>query len=279
MKSLYPLTFRENRLGKIWGEERWEISAHAASPSIVENGAFAGRSLSDLAAELGRDLLGSKAPSAATFPLLFKVISTNDRLSVQVHPSEATRSVAGGEPKTEMWRVLGGAGHIFAGLRPGVTRSMVADGARDGSLADSIVRIDARPGASFFIPGGLIHALGANLLIYEVQQSSDTTYRLYDWGRLDASGRPRQLHLDAALDSIDFSLPPPREQDSIDCPFFRFRAVEADGTICIPAREDSFTALYLVEQRRSVLVPANCSTEIPASGAVLETTLGDGPWS
>jgi mannose-6-phosphate isomerase len=219
--------------------------------------------------------MGEMAPSATDFPLLFKVIDARSRLSVQVHPSETTCPFTGGEPKTEMWRVISGSGPIFAGLKPGTTQDVVAGNVLKGGFEESLVRHQARPGLTLFIPGGLVHAIGEDVVLYEVQQSSNTTFRLYDWGRVDAGGKPRELHVDSALKAIDYALPPPEPRDSVVCPFFSFRAIEARGNVKVPARADSFTALYIVEERRSVLVPANCAAVIPARGTVFATTLGD----
>ena len=111
------------------------------------------------------------------------------------------------------------------------------------------------------------------MCVYEVQQSSNTTYRLYDWGRVGANGKPRPLHVDASLKSIDFNLPPPAPRADVACPFFRFRAVEAAGAVEVAANAETFTALFFVRERRSVLVPANCAATIPYNGKVLVTTL------
>lgn len=275
----YPLFFRENRHPKIWGEEHWEISAHPSSPSIIANGPLAGRTLTDVVRECGRGILGTKAPSADTFPLLFKVIHATRRLSVQVHPSEATAKSLGGEPKTEMWRILGGHGSIYAGFRTGVSTDEIKKRVRDGSVGEIIPEIPVAAGQSFFIPGGLVHCIGDDVTLYEVQQSSDTTYRIHDWGRLDGIGRPRPIHVNESLIAIDTSIPTPAPQDSVECPFFRFRAVTADGTLSIPARADTFTAIYVVGARRSILVPANYKAEIPATGTVFETILGSAEWN
>ncbi len=275
MESFYPLTFNENLHTALWGTESWEISGHTSSPSIVANGAFAGRTLEDLAATYARAFMGTRAPAETTFPLLFKVINAQRRLSVQVHPNEQTKALTGGEPKTEMWCVLGGAGPIFAGLRPGTTPAVVEANVLNGRFEETLVRHDAREGLTLFIPGGLVHAIGEDVLIYEVQQSSNTTYRLYDWGRVGANGKPRPLHVAESLKSIDFTLPVPEARTRVACPFFDFRPLVANGSISIAARPDTFTALYLTAEKKSVLVPANTAATIPAEGTVLVTTLGE----
>ena len=273
MESFYPLTFNDNLHTALWGTESWEISGHASSPSTVANGPFAGRTLESLAAEFGRAFMGTRAPSDQTFPLLFKVIDAKKRLSVQVHPNEETKALTGGEPKTEMWRVLGGHGPIFAGLKPGTTPEIVAANVQNGRFEETLVRHDAQIGLTLFIPGGLVHAIGEDVLIYEVQQSSNTTYRLYDWGRVGADGKPRQLHIAESLKSIDFNLPVPASRETVSCPFFNFRPVQADGEIHVDANPETFTALFLTEIRQSILVPANTAASIPATGTVLVTTM------
>lgn len=273
MESLYPLTFQNNLHTALWGTESWEISGHSSSPSVVADGPLAGCTLEELTNQYGFALTGTKASVEGVFPLLFKVIDAKQRLSVQVHPNEKTRALTGGEPKTEMWRVLGGKGPIFAGLKSGTTPARVEEDIRTGKFEETLVRHDAHEGLTLFIPGGLVHAIGEDVLIYEVQQSSNTTYRLYDWGRVGADGKPRQLHIEESLKSIDFNLPPPQSRDRVECSFFNFRAIESTGVIDIPANPETFTSLFIVNARRSVLVPANCAAKIECTGTVLVTTL------
>ena len=133
--------------------------------------------------------------------------------------------------------------------------------------------IDAREGMTLFIPGGLVHAIGEDVRIYEVQQSSNTTYRLYDWGRVGADGMPRQLHVAESLKTIDFSLPVPEARGDVSCEFFSFRSVLAQGELEVAPDPATFTAVYIVNENRSVLVPAGCAARIACSGKVLVTTL------
>lgn len=274
MEALPVMTLEPNVRKMVWGAETWVASGRPERPSRVADGPFAGRTLDALAAEYGRRLTGTKAPDARVFPLLFKIIDARDRLSVQVHPNEATRAATGGEPKTEMWYVLGGAGPIFAGLRPGTTPARVADDVKTGRFEDTLVRHTARPGDILFIPGGLVHAIGEDVRVYEVQQSSDTTWRLYDWGRVGADGQPRMLHIAEALQSIDYNRPPPRPvRDGVTCPFFRFRAVEADGAVAVAADDGTFTVVHTVADGRTVLVPPGRAASVPCTGTALVTTL------
>ena len=155
--------------------------------------------------------------------VLIKRICADMRLSVQVHPNDDTAKTVGGRAKTEMWRVLKG-GPIFAGFKPGVTADDVVRAVDDGSFEELLVRFDAKVGECYFIPGGLVHAIGEGTSVFEVQQSSDTTFRLYDWGRVDAKGNPRRLHVKEALAAMDISLPPPVPGSSVNCEYFAFRA-------------------------------------------------------
>ena len=189
----------------VWGTESWEVSAHRSSPSIIADGPDKGRALSEVKPD---------------FPLLIKVIDAKTRLSVQVHPNNANAALTGGEPKTEMW-VLLEDGVIYAGLKPGVGPKEIEEAVRTGAFEDLMVRHAAKKGEAYFIPGGLVHAISDNTRIYEVQQSSNTTYRLYDWGRVGADGKPRQLHIAESLKSIDFSLPVPEPRTNVACPYFR----------------------------------------------------------
>ncbi|MBR1871353.1 MAG: class I mannose-6-phosphate isomerase [Kiritimatiellae bacterium] len=245
-----PLTVLPNIHTALWGHEEWLVSAHPAGPSIVANGEFADRPLSD---------------AMPGFPLLVKIIDAKDRLSVQVHPNETTALVTGGEPKTEMWHILSAdeGAAIYAGLKPGATADDVARAVRDGSFEDIIVRHEVRAGETYFIPGGLVHAIGGGVRIFEVQQSSNTTYRLFDWNRKDSSGNARELHVEKGVQSIDYSLPPPEPVDAIDCPFFKFRTV-GQGT------KEPFIAVrpaVIYQNSQAVLVPANCQFSIDAASA------------
>ena len=225
--SSNPILFNSNIHSALWGNESWVISAHRAGESIIHSQPFDGRTLSSL------------YPS---FPLLFKVIDAHDRLSVQVHPNEKTCTIAGGEPKTEMWCVISG-GPIFAGLKSGVTKEEVAAAAADGGFEKLLIRHDAQPGDVFFIPGGLVHAIGEGVKLFEVQQSSDTTFRLYDWDRRDAEGRSRELHIEQAMKAIDLNLEVPIPQKSIESQFFNFSQMRLDGTVRVKSGED-FLAVF-----------------------------------
>lgn len=217
MQSVYQ--FVPNVHPALWGSERWEVSVHPAGPGRIAGGEYDGRLLTEVLAD---------------FPLLVKVIDAKTRLSVQVHPNERTRRLTGGDPKTEMWCMLED-GVIYAGLKPGTRPADIASAVQSGKFEELLVRHEAKKGEAFFIPGGLVHAIGDGALIYEVQQSSDTTFRLYDWNRVGVDGKPRELHVEKSLTAIDYDLPVPVPQRDVHCSFFDFRQLEVKGELKIPA--------------------------------------------
>ncbi len=209
--------------------ESWDLVDREREQSVVAHGPHAGVSLHELWTGHRREVFGEASLSSTEprFPLLIKVLDCVDDLSLQVHPPAHLAAALGGEPKTEMWYVAHadeGAG-IYAGLRRGVSRAQFERALADGTVAESVHRLPARTGDSLFVPSGRLHALGRGLLIYEIQQNSDTTYRVFDWNRLGLDGRPRELHVDQSLRCIDFSDVEPAltHGDGVlaDCKFFR----------------------------------------------------------
>ena len=198
------IRFEKDIHGALWGREEWLVSAHPSAPSRIVGGG--GETLRDICPAL---------------PLMVKKIVAERRLSVQVHPNKHSSRWVGGDAKSEMWCVLK-AGPIFAGFRSGVTRADVERAIEDGSFESLLCRFDAKPGECYFIPGGLVHAIGEGTVVYEIQQSSVTNFRLYDWGRVDADGRPRQLHVKEGLMAMNLSFPPPVPSDSVKCKYFEF---------------------------------------------------------
>ncbi len=221
---LYPLTFRPIFQERIWGGrniealykkplpegkvigESWEISDREGENSVVANGPLAGKSLGELMSSRRGELMGRAHSPGGRFPLLVKILDAQENLSLQVHPPESLAAGLGGVAKTEMWFVTAAepGARLYAGLRPGATREEFAAKTRDGTVADCFHQIQARAGDSLFLPSGRVHALGKGLVIFEIQQNSDTTYRVFDWNRVDAAGKPRQLHVEESLKCIDF---------------------------------------------------------------------------
>ena len=238
------------------------------------------------AAERHEKLWGAETwMSLAGMPLLFKVIDAKTRLSVQVHPNERTRLVTGGDPKTEMWCMLED-GFIYAGLKDGVGPRDIEAAVASGRFEELMVRHDAKAGDVFFIPGGLVHAIGDNVRLYEVQQYSDTTFRLYDWNRVGADGKPRELHVEKSLAAIDYTLRPPVAAKTAKSPFFDFRETEVEGETTIAARDGSFTVLHAAKgsftvngaalpEGEGMYVPEGTDMTVAAAGKglLLVTTL------
>jgi mannose-6-phosphate isomerase len=223
---LYPLTFHPIFKERVWGGreieklygkklptgkyigESWEISDRPNDESIVANGKFAGKSLRWLMEHFPRELLGdAKSATGNRFPLLIKILDAREKLSLQVHPPAHKAAELKGEPKTEMWFIADAApgAELFVGLKRGVTRAEFEKKISDGSVADCFHRVPVRAGDVMFLPSGRVHAIGGGLVIFEIQQNSDTTYRVFDWNRVGLDGKPRELHVAQSLASIDFS--------------------------------------------------------------------------
>lgn len=197
------------REGVPYGES-WEISDREEAQSVVssEGGEFAGVSLNQLwSDELTRCKVFGDGLKGDRFPLLIKILDCRDDLSVQVHPPAELAEELGGEAKSEMWYIAGvdkGA-KLYAGLKRGVTRESFEQALVDGTVEEEIHAIEAVEGESIFIPSGRLHAIGAGYLIYEIQQNSDTTYRVFDWNRMGLDGVPRELHVEQSMRCIDFT--------------------------------------------------------------------------
>ncbi|HWH11679.1 MAG TPA: type I phosphomannose isomerase catalytic subunit [Solirubrobacteraceae bacterium] len=206
-RRLAELFGRELAEGRPIGES-WELVDRPEAQSVVAGGPLAGVTLGELWRGR-RDLFGTRATGVrGRFPLLIKLLDARDVLSVQVHPPVALASLLGGEPKTETWIVLDAApgAYLLVGLREGATRAQLERCLRaGGDVADLLHRVDVRGGDAILIPSGRVHAIGPGNVILEIQQNSDTTYRVFDFNRPGLDGRPRDLHVDESLASIDFT--------------------------------------------------------------------------
>jgi mannose-6-phosphate isomerase len=226
-------------LGKAIGPEddyaeSWEIVDHGQDQSVVRAGPLAGTTLGELARGRDSGLFGA-GRQFDRFPLLLKFLDCRRTLSVQVHPNDAQAGRL--DPpdlgKTEAWVVLAAeaGSKIYAGLRAGVTRDELAAALAAGVCEECLHEFEPRVGDCVFIPAGTVHALGAGLVIAEIQQASDTTFRLFDWNRVDADGRPRQLHIDQSLAVIDYQRGPVAPQRPVAVAPGRERLVECDKFI------------------------------------------------
>lgn len=196
--------------------ESWELVDHGSDQSVVRAGPLAGETLGELVREHADAVLGRHAAAVGTgvggFPLLMKLLDCNRTLSVQVHPNDAQAAKL--DPpdrgKTEAWVVLAAdpGSKIYAGLKAGVSRDVLSDALERGEVEALLHEFEPRVGDCVFIPAGTVHALGAGLVIAEIQQASDTTFRLFDWNRVDANGKPRPLHVAESLAVIDYTRGP-----------------------------------------------------------------------
>ena len=225
--NFYPLLFRPVLKSAIWGghnlekfgrnipaegiAESWEIAAHPNGSSIVANGIHAGKNLAELTNELGAALIGTNASWALArgkFPLLVKLLDANRSLSVQVHPKDPYALAHEGNElgKTEMWVVLDAkpGAQIILGVQHGTTPDKFRAGIEQGHLEPFLHYVGVKAGDHVCVPAGSLHAILDGIVIAEIQQNSDTTYRVYDWNRVDSNGKARELHIDKAMDVINF---------------------------------------------------------------------------
>jgi mannose-6-phosphate isomerase len=187
--------------------ESWEIVDRTEAQSIVEGGALNGQSLRSVLARHGEALMGPRWPAGKPFPILVKWLDCRERLSLQVHPPAAVAGELKGEPKTENWYIahtVPGA-ELIVGLKRGVTRAQFERSIATNTLEQCVHHFRVAAGDSILVHSGQVHAIDAGNLILEIQQNSDTTYRVYDWGRVGLDGQPRQLHIDQSLRSIDWT--------------------------------------------------------------------------
>jgi len=297
-----PLCFNPVYMSYLWGggrigqrygrtvpaavcAESWEISDRPEGMSVVAHGPWAGRTLRSLMESDAKALVGKS--SCATFPLLFKLIDARDRLSVQVHPDDLSAVRVGGEAKSEMWYVLDAdpGAVLYVGLQAGTRESQFRAALQAGTVEQLLGQVPVSRGDAIYIPGGLVHAIGAGCLLLEVQQNSNTTYRVYDWGRVGTDGKPRALHVEQALSVIHWPEPgeglplvrraPPGGEtvvnELVTTPYFRFEQLNLKGLLEIALDGQSFHALFVetgpvrlkvestalsLETGQTVLVPA-----------------------
>jgi mannose-6-phosphate isomerase len=279
-EPLYPLRFEPILKELVWGGRRlatllgkplgnslhyaesWEIADHGSDVSRVADGALQGTSLRDLVRARQEALLGPAVGSRDQFPLLVKFLDAHQVLSVQVHPDDDRgRRLAADNGKTEAWVILHvePGSLIYAGLKPGVTRHDLADAIRTGAVEPLLHRFEPRPGDCILIPAGTVHAIGAGIVLVEIQQMSDATFRIHDWGRTGTDGKPRLLHPEQALESTDFgagpvdpvqSRPEPISGGSrerlVRCPYFALDRLRLDDTAAVGSA-DRFTILIGLE--------------------------------
>ncbi|MCD7732653.1 MAG: class I mannose-6-phosphate isomerase [Oscillospiraceae bacterium] len=251
----------ESELSKV--AEAWVVSCHKDGPSIVSNGSLKGKTLEEAIEILGADALGDACKDFDRFPILVKLIDAKDRLSIQVHPSdEYARANEGDNGKTEMWYVIDcdeGAQLIY-GFKHSIGKEEFKERIESNTLDDVLNYVDVHKGDIFFIPSGTVHAIGKGILIAEIQQNSNVTYRVSDYGRLGADGKPRELHVDKAIAVSDTN--PPLDlygnvgkvtvyenatvRNLAKCKYFDAKLINLDGSYEIKNTE-SFVSLVVID--------------------------------
>lgn len=255
---LQPLALRPVYQHVVWGGRRlaqwrddlpegpigesWELSQQERGTTAIASGELDGTGIDELMQSHPRELVGEFF-SGDSFPLLIKIIDAHDRLSVQVHPDDALARELGvaDRGKTECWYMLGDGGELFQGVRDGVTREQFAKAIDSQDVEAQLNHFETSDGDFFFMPARTIHALGRDCLLFEIQQNCDCTFRVYDWGRVGLDGKPRPLHIDESLQTINFEAADcgPSKQDSVciegvehrmlaDCPYFTLSEMRGD---------------------------------------------------
>lgn len=313
----FPLRFHPVYQTYIWGGEKlrirlgrsdtpegivaesWEISAREDGMGVVAEGPLAGKTLQNLIESHPREILGSRVQTDR-FPLLIKVLDAAQTLSVQVHPNDQTAARFGGEAKTETWYILEASADacVYCGMVDGVTPEQFRAAIADNSLELLLKKIPVKAGDAIFVPGGRVHAIAAGCLLLEVQQNSNTTYRIYDWGRVGSDGKERELHIDQALQVSIFAeadsahtpaipLSPlaglPREQIMLS-PYFLLEKLTLNETATLPPSPETFQVLFAIDGDlavaaggETVAVPRGSSVLLPAAAPAAEVRAVSGP--
>lgn len=297
---LYPLIFHPLFKERIWGGrelerlyakkipsdkligESWEISDRPDDASVIANGPLAGKDLRWLMENHAAEILGDAKPAAAGhFPLLCKILDAREKLSLQVHPPAGKAAGLKGEPKTEMWFIADAApdASLYVGLQRGVTRAEFEQKIADGSVADCFHRIPVKPGDTMFLPSGRVHAIGDGLVIFEIQQNSDTTYRVFDWNRVGLDGKPRELHIAQSLASIDFKDFEPKLVGSKfnQAPKFKYRHLVQDPLFNV--QEWTFAtaeSVLLAGQLLRIIAVVKGTVEVADADSKISITLQTG---
>ena len=255
-RSLEAVYQRNLPDGQPYGES-WEMSDRPDEQSIVSSGPYAGKSLHDLWSDHREEVFGDGLVGER-FPLLIKILDARDDLSIQVHPPAHVADELGGDPKTEMWYIAAcdPEAKLYVGLKNGSTRESFEQSLADGTVEDQIHAITPKPGESIFIPSGRLHAIGAGFLIYEIQQNSDTTYRVFDWNRFGLDGVPRDLHIEESMASIDFDdfepgMDEPNGNTLASCEYFKVERQSVSRSSEVSIANNSFSIITVISGKLS----------------------------
>lgn len=234
--------------------ESWEMSCHKDGQSTVITGEYAGKTLSEYVEILGKDALGKKAEKFSYFPLLIKFIDAKDNLSIQVHPADDyALKVEGEYGKTEMWYVLEAeeGAYLYYGFNRDITKEEFAERIKNNTILEVLNKVNVKKGDVFFIDAGTVHAIGAGLMICEIQQNSNTTYRVYDYDRRDKEGNARPLHVEKAIEVSKLTKAPELKGTENDvlasCEYFTVKKSMVNGDTKITIDESSFVSLIVVD--------------------------------
>lgn len=302
-RRLYPLTFRPVYKDYPWGGSRipklykrhepegiyaesWEISDHDDGMSIVSNGWMQGKAFREVLKEFSHEIMGSSV-TGSKFPLLIKLIDAKQKLSVQVHPDDDAAEEFGGEAKTEMWYLLGdNSCQVYCGLNDNVTKERFIQSVEDGTSGETIRPVPVKKDSAIFVRGGNVHAIDEDCLILEVQQNSNTTYRIYDWERVGTDGQPRELHINQALNVINWNnhesplIEPTlvvdtqtfQCQEVVSCEYFKMEKMIFSAPLEVPMSGKTFHALFVSEgeaeicwDNESICLSAGTSVLVPAT--------------
>lgn len=293
------ITFKPLYINRIWGGrkletiyhrelpdqsaafgEAWEIVDRENAQSIVCDGTYAGKSLHELWKHHRSEIFGDQLPDSERFPILIKILDCSASLSIQVHPPASIAEQLGGEPKTEMWFIADAqpGAKLHVGLKRGVTRECFEQAIADGTVANYVHSITPKNGDSLFIESGRLHAIGAGFLIHEIQQNSDTTYRVFDWNRTDSNGQARELHVEQSLACIDFNdiepqLEIPSGNTLVDCSHFitTLHHLEKGQTIANP-QAGRFSLITVISGSLNQIHPKGQTLLLPKDAAPLTAT-------
>ncbi|MCP2029132.1 mannose-6-phosphate isomerase [Flavobacterium sp. HSC-32F16] len=276
--NLYPLQFEPILKERIWGGEKlktllnkpitskitgesWELSTVEGDVSTVANGELKGNSLMDLINETPNEILGTRVYErfGKQFPLLFKYLDAREDLSIQVHPNDKlAKERHNSFGKTEMWYVMQADtdSRIIVGFKENSSKEEYVKHLNDNTLVSILDDVKAKAGDVFFLETGTVHAIGAGLVVAEIQQTSDITYRLYDFDRVDAQGNKRELHVDLALDAINYNkVDTQKKYDSkantsnvvVDCPYFTTNFIPLENKVEVSKSAETFTVYMCIE--------------------------------
>jgi mannose-6-phosphate isomerase len=281
-KKLYPMQLKGALKDYIWGgqklksvfkkqtpleqvAESWEVSDRKEGESIIENGLYQGHSLKEVVKLLGKDLIGRRSKE---FPLLIKLIDANDTLSVQVHPDDAKAKQLQAQPKNEGWVILDALpkSALFLGVLEGVDKDQIGKAIGQGYLENILRKCNVKKHEAVFVKAGTLHAIGKGCLILEVQQNSNTTYRVYDWGRKGKDGQPRPLHIDESMECLDIESRPilqkPEKIEQIEenerylvleTPYFIIEKWVVKDEVEIPHSSHSFEVFFTLEGQGTLI--------------------------